>query len=68
MKLSASQINDAAKLMADGMSQQDAYRLAAAYGESGMNPWLRDIGAALTLIALCVLFFAGLGYVADWLS
>ena len=32
-RLSASQINDAAKLRGDGMSSSDAYRLAAMYGK-----------------------------------
>ena len=30
--------------------------------------WICDIGAGLALIALCILFFAGLGYVADALQ
>ena len=33
-----------------------------------IKPWLIDIGAALFLIAACVLAFAAMGYVVDWLS
>lgn len=38
-KLSVSQINDAARLMQDGMSPSDAYRLAAMYGKKDGFPW-----------------------------